>query len=57
MTPTDVELDPAADRLWITASHGPSDPSNAFEYLAFATAPMPGSQTAAAAVFSPLLAA
>ena len=52
VTPTDVELNPTGDRLWITSSQGPSGPGNAFEYLAFETAPMPGALTTAAAVFA-----
>lgn len=52
ITPTDVELSPAGDRLWITSGSGPTGPNNAFEYLAFATAPLPTSSNADAAVFT-----
>lgn len=54
ITAKDVELSPAGDRLWITSSRGPTSPGSAYEYQAFAAAPLPGAGPAAttAAVFA-----
>ncbi len=40
ITAKDVELAPAGDRLWISATYGKSRPGQALDYLAFASAPL-----------------